>query len=425
MTAIVFNCAYNGLNIIQELGRQNIEVYALDSFRNVGTVSKFAKYRSCSNPSISEDDFIQDLLEMSDEFDDRPVLFPTNDHWAKAVARHREKLKKSYHPCVVEGKTAELLLDKDRFGIWAENRGYDVPKKYDGENIVEISDDQFPIVAKLKDTTLAPDMMFRSTLAVFFNRIFKKERPQKNPYSEKQRKFEKSRRILKIIENRTQLNSFIENNSNITDRFIFQEYVRGMSDSMYTVGVYANEGTVKGLFTGRKIRGFPPDIGDCKVGVCQSVPNELVEVTKSICRDLNYHGIGEFEFKRDSETGNYYLIEVNPRSWSWIGITPYCGVNLPLMAYKDLKNIENVDYKSQKVKSGRVQWVKASEDLMNCLFFNKKKGYQEWNYSILEWLEQIRSKKTVYAEFSRDDIPPALYAVLLMVRRLIIDSIQN
>ena len=46
-----------------------------------------------------------------------------------------------------------------------------------------------------------------------------------------------------------------------------------------------------------------------------------------IVKDLNYSGIAEFEYKKDLSTGRYRLIEVNPRSWSWIGITPACGVS--------------------------------------------------------------------------------------------------
>lgn len=419
MTAIVFNCAYNGLNIIQELGRKGIEVYALDSFRNVGTVSRFAKYRSCSNPSTDEKGFIEELMNMGDDFEDRPVLIPTNDHWALAIARHRDKLNKFYNPCVSDEETVELLLDKEQFVRWGEKKGYPVPKCWNGKDVLEVGDNTFPIIAKRKDTTSTPDMMFRSKIATLYNHLFGKKKSREETISEKQKKLENLR--LKVIKNKKQLESFIKKYDFILDDLVFQEYVRGMSDSMYTVGVYSNEGTVKGLFTGRKVRGYPPHIGDCKVGQCEVVPDHLIEVTKSICKDLDYHGIAEFEFKQDSDTGEYYLIEVNPRSWSWVGITPYCGVNLPWMAYKDLKGIENVGYREQNVTDGAVQWVKANEDLMNCLHYYEKLGFDKWNYSVSEWLEQMRTKKTVYADFSRDDLSPAIYAILLVIRRLITD----
>ena len=90
--ALVFNCHYNGLSIIQELGRHGVPVYALDSGRSVGTVSRYARHWPCPNPLHDEDGFIQFLIEKGGEFDQKPVLFPTNDHWATAIARHKPEL---------------------------------------------------------------------------------------------------------------------------------------------------------------------------------------------------------------------------------------------------------------------------------------------------------------------------------------------
>ena len=50
---------------------------------------------------------------------------------------------------------------------------------------------------------------------------------------------------------------------------------------------------------------------------------------------LGYHGISQLETKRDPRDGRDYLIEVNARSWLWIGLATACGVNLPHAAYLD------------------------------------------------------------------------------------------
>jgi len=92
MTAIVFNCHYNGLSIIRELGRQGVQVFALDNFRSVGTYSRYTKYRICPDPLVAEKAFIDFLLKFGPTFESKPVLFPTNDHWAAAVSRHKQAL---------------------------------------------------------------------------------------------------------------------------------------------------------------------------------------------------------------------------------------------------------------------------------------------------------------------------------------------
>jgi len=416
MTAIVFNCAYNGLSIIQELGRRGVEVHALDSFRNVGTTSRYAAYHPCPNPTTDEEDFIQYLLDLASQFDDTPVLIPTNDHWAAAIAHYRDRLTGPYHPCVVDGETIDLLLNKDRFGEWAYEQGYPVPRSWTTDQLSEIPDDAFPIAAKPSDATGVPDMMFDSKIALLYNKLFGKSE-KKMPESEREVAERLSENRFKIFESRDELDDFIVGFSDILGRFVVQEYVRGMSDQMYTVGVYASQGEIKGLFTGRKVRGYPPDIGDCKVGQVEDVPDSVVSTVVEICDELEYHGIAEFEFKRDKQTGEFYLIEINPRSWSWIGITPACGVSLPWIAYKDNIDSTTLPYSESTREDGSVRWVKVFEDLMNCLYFYRQ-NHPEWAYgSIQEWWHSVDTDKLVIAELSRDDPLPTAYSGVLLFRR--------
>jgi predicted ATP-grasp superfamily ATP-dependent carboligase len=416
MTALVFNCAYNGLSIIQELGRRGVDVHALDSFRNVGTTSKYATYHACPNPTADEEAFVSFLLNLAPTFDETPVLIPTNDHWASAVASHRERLADHYHPCVADGETVERLLDKQAFADWATERDYPVPRSWQGDDIVGVPEDAFPIAGKPGDARDAPDMMYRSTVVSLWNRLTNgsAEEPDADLAREAEL-YEQFR--LAVFDDREELDTFRETYPDLAADFVFQEYVRGDSDSMYTVGVFANEGEVKGLFTGRKVRGYPPDIGDCKVGQAESVPDHLVETTRRMCADLDYHGIAEFEFKRDVETGEYWLIEVNPRSWSWVGITPACGVSLPWMAYAECSGRREFAYTESSVTDGEVTWVKASEDLFNSLLFYRE-SKPSWSRDPVEWWQSLDADRLVFAEGLPDDPLPVAYAVALAGRRL-------
>lgn len=415
-SAFVFNCAFNGLNVIQELGRRGIEVYALDSFRNVGTVSRYAEYMPCPNAAVDPDEFVSFLLDVADDFDDKPVLFPTNDHWAAAIAQHRSKLADEYRPCVATESVVDLLLDKHTFCTWARSRGISAPRSWRMEELDALPEDEFPVAAKPNNPTKYPDMMFESKLAVLYNRWF----GTADSVDSKRDEIETGKRLLgtqlEVLGSREDLDRFIKAHEAIADEFVLQDYIAGMSDRMYTVGLYANEGHVKGIFTGRKVRGFPPDFGDCKVGQVEDVPDELVLTAQEVCTELEYTGIAEFEFKRDSDTGKFSLIEVNPRSWSWIGITPDCGVSLPWIAYEDLTG-NDVHFTTQSVDSGSVQWVKATEDLPNCLVAYRFRGFDEWSLGPIAWLRSIQSKRTVFAELASDDPLPGVYAVLLVIRR--------
>lgn len=388
--ALVFNCHYNGLSIIQELGRHSVPVYALDTGRSVGTVSRYAHYWPCPNPLHDEDGFIDFLIEKGSEFGQRPVLFPTNDHWATAIARHKPELEQWYIPCVADEPVVDLLINKDRFYRWAIKRDYPVPRCYSIDEILEGEESIFPLITK-------PVARRSSNICADHQDLHK---------------FLDAHRMT-VINNISDYRHFTSHYAEYLDYFLFQEYVPGMADCMFTVGIYANrQHEILGIFTGRKVRGFPPDIGDCIVGQGEKIPDDIIACVKEMVHDLEYSGIAEFEFKKDPTSGEFKLIEINPRSWSWIGITPACGVSLPWIAYVDLTGIESVKYTESTVKNGEVVYIKLLEDLQNCFHSYRRIGYPEHQMGLLTWIKEMRDKKNVYAEFSWDDPIIGLHAFL-------------
>jgi len=387
--ALVFNCHYNGLSIIQELGRRGIPTYALDSVRSVGTVSRYAQYWPCPNPLHDESAFIQYLMEKGAKFDSKPVLFPTNDHWANAISRHKAELEKWYLPCIADSPVVDLVINKDQFYKWAMERDYPVPRLYSPDEIIQTGEHIFPLIAKPIARRSSNLCLGHQDLETFLDD-----------------------HRMTIIRNISEYKHFVSQYAAYLDYFLFQEFIPGMADQMYTVGIYANRNSeILGLFTGRKVRGFPPDIGDCIVGQGEMVPDAIKTCVRKLVSELRYSGIGEFEFKRDPTTGDFRLIEINPRSWSWIGITPACGVNLPWMAYSDMAG-EPVQYAESNSENGRVVYLKLLEDLKNCLYSYKRMGYPEYNMSLKNWRTEMHDLKKVYAEFSWDDPSVALYSLL-------------
>ncbi|WP_255198793.1 ATP-grasp domain-containing protein [Halorarius litoreus] len=418
MTAIVFNAAYNGLGIVRELGRNGVDVYVLDSFRNVGTVSRYGSYRHCPNPETDEAGFVERLLELGPTFDERPVVFPTNDHWAAAAARHKDRLSAFYELCVSDYEAVSLMLDKRRFGAWAVERGYPSPRTWAASEADRIPRESFPVAAKPNDARLRPDMMFRSRAATLSTKLTGGGGVDTETAKELHERAEAiDGNRLQVLDSPAEVDAFLATVD--SEAYVLQEYVRGLSDQMVTVGVYADrDHEVRGLFVGRKRRGFPPDVGDCKLGESSDVPDELKDSVRELARDIELVGIAEFEFKQDSVSGEYRLIEINPRSWSWVGITPAAGVNLPMLAYRDLRDEPIPPYTENLVAPGEVKWVKLTEDLPNVLYYNREAGHPEWSGSLRDWWDSVRAKTLVTAEFSRDDPLPGVYALALAAIRV-------
>lgn len=392
--ALVFDCQYNGLSIIQELGRHGVRVYALDSVRSVGSYSRYATFWRCPDPLFDEQAFIKFLMDRGHSFDQRPVLFPANDHWAAAISKHRDQLERYYIPCVAKWDCVEMVLHKDRFYAWAMARGYPVPRAYSLRELGEARNVSFPIVAKPRYRRISglpgKDMAFFARLDA--HRLVKLDTPEN-------------------------LRRFISTHEDLLPQMVFLEHVPGMADAMYTVGVYADEhGRTLGVFTGRKVRGFPPDFGDCMVGQAERLPSDLVVTVKRMVEDLGYHGIAEFEFKKPPNSEDFRLIEVNPRSWSWIGITPACGVSLPWLAYQDLTAKPGVTYRESTVDHGDIKWVRILDDCRNCLYGYRNLGFPEFGLKPRQWWSSLRAQRRIYAEFARDDPLPGVYSLLNFVK---------
>jgi len=391
---LVFNCHFNGLSIIQALGRRGVQIYALDSIRSVGTFSRYAKFWQSPDPLNDEEGFIDFLLDKGPSFNDKPILFPTNDQWATAISKNKKQLQQYYIPCVADWSAVDLVVNKDKFYSWATDKGYPVPRLYLHN---EVQNAVFPIIVK-------PRYRCISGLA--------SGKPNLSKNLDAQR--------MVIFKTLNDYEQYINTNKELLQYLIFQEYVPGLADSMYTVGIYANnESKILGMFTGRKVRGYPPDIGDCVVGQNEKLPQVITGMVKNIVEALNYKGIAEFEFKKNSTNGEWRLIEINPRSWSWIGITPVCGVDLPWIAYSDLAGIVQGNYEQDVNQDGEVKYIKVLEDFRNCLYLNKKHGFPQYHMNFREWWRSLDATKKVYAGFSWDDPVPGLFQLTAQGRNVI------
>lgn len=45
---------------------------------------------------------------------------------------------------------------------------------------------------------------------------------------------------------------------------------------------------------------------------------------------MEWRGVAMVEFKRDRKTGEYKLLEINPRFWGSLPLALHCGVNFPV-----------------------------------------------------------------------------------------------
>lgn len=387
MSAFVFNCEYNGLGIIHSLGRKGIPVFALDTYRSVGTFSKYAKYCKVNDPLSNELGFIEDLMSFCITDQIKPLLLPTNDHWAEAVSKNADILSSKYTLCSPSYNVIQLLLDKYMFAKWTMERNIVTPKIWTINEIEQMSTITYPIAVKAKARRRIGQLANGNEIA----------------------KAADDFRFIKCFSRHELINTITSAKKKGVDVYC-QQVVNGDSSNMITIGIFANKGELKGIIYGKKIRGFPPEYGDCIVGEAYPVPQWALNLAHTIVKILKYTGIAEIELMKDSKTNEKYIIEVNPRSWSWVGVCEAAGVDLAWIAYQELILQKNLQLCTGT--TGPVRYIKVIPDFMNVAFKYKNLGFKSWSNNPLNWFRELRlgKRKQVLAEFPKDDLKITLYA---------------
>lgn len=389
--ALVFNCDYNGLALIQSLGRRGVPVLALDSVRSIGTYSRYARFRHVPNPLTNEQGFIAALLRMGRELDGKPLLLPTNDHWSEAVARHKEQLVEHY---VLSGSSMEvvsLLLDKERFGRWALAKGLPVPRVWSAREVLEQTNSlQYPVAVKANA----------------------RRRPGQDPKGLHAARAADRWRFI-VCDSAKELAATLNSAAAHKVAVFCQQVVQGRSEHMRTIGVYAHDGTVHGIVYGRKIRGYPPGSGDCIVGQAEPVPDWARTLARVLCQELSYTGIAEIEIMEDAHSGERFLIEVNPRSWSWVGVAQEAGVDLAWLAYADLVLDQQPNACLTSCQDGEpVIYSKILADFQNTALWYRYSNAPDWVFTPRQWWHTYGGRKCVFAEFAADDPWVSVYSIL-------------
>jgi D-aspartate ligase len=114
---------------------------------------------------------------------------------------------------------------------------------------------------------------------------------------------------------------------------LVQEFVVGPDNLHYDVLLYIDDkGKLLGSFSARKPRVSPPHAGTGCYIESQRLPG-LIDDSFEYCRRLGYSGLANLQYKRDQRTGEFLLLEINPRLVEWNIFAARCGVNLAKLAY--------------------------------------------------------------------------------------------
>jgi len=301
--ALVFNCHITGLAVARSLAAHGVEVIALDPDpRGLGQASRaVAERHTCPNPLEDERGFADYLIANVDRFGEGAVLFPTNDEWVLAVARHRDRLARCYRIPFSELAVVDAVLDKRRLYADAHHLGIPIPRTFTlDEAAATAREIRYPAIVKP-----AEQRRFYDRFGV---KVFR-------------------------AANAAELLRFAHETADLA--CVAQEVVDVPPGGFYSFCSFvAADGEVRGAFVGRKLEQYPEGFGTACLVVGEQVA-AIAERGTAILRAFGYHGISEVEFIWDPARKEHLLLDVNPRVWKWIGLPIASGVDLPWLAYAE------------------------------------------------------------------------------------------
>lgn len=305
--------------LVHCLGTEKIPVQTVSEDRsNISAWSRYSRKHHIFG-QYDSDEFVDDLCELGRNLSSRPVLMSHDDRALLTISDNREKLSPHFRFLLPEKQMVEMLLDKLQFCRLC-NR-YDLP----APTSIEINDPEE--LHQVWDAITPPYLIKPGYRHYWYSPDF----------SRVVGTYQKAY----VCHTFQELESLYSRIAQIHPAVVIQEFITGTDDLMYDVNLHVTEeGAIDSYVIARKLRVYPPVAG----WTCYSetvIDDELFEVCRQIIDRLNLVGLLNLQFKQDSRTGEYKLIEIHVRS----SILDYqgaaAGENIPANYFRYLIRHQN------------------------------------------------------------------------------------
>ena len=367
------------LGVVRGFGRRNIPVVYIDlEEQSIARHSKYIHKRlKCLGLMVSDDNFINLLLNLGEKSNNKMAIIPTGDLDALAISKYKKELEQFYHIPIPEYNIAKNMVNKNNFYKLLEKLNVDYPNTLIPKNLDELeflkSKMPFPYIIKPSNSIL-----------------FQDEFAQKCFVLNSQQEFRKAIEKLK--------------NKNLD--VMIQEIIPG--NDIYAISMYFNKDSKPLAICGYdKLRHFPPDFGNgsfCKTA-WRSVP---IDIAVQLLTSIGYHGIAEPEFKKDPRDGKYKLLEINVRTSLQNRLPAGSGHDIEYIAYLDVTR-QNIGDLS--LPDSGIEWVHDPYDFLSCL-----RQIKDSRLEIKDMLKSFKGKK-IHSVVAIDDPIPLFIHMIGMFRR--------
>jgi predicted ATP-grasp superfamily ATP-dependent carboligase len=372
--AIVGSLFDTGLAALRSLARAGVPVVGLDcEAGQPGFKSRFGTHLLCPDPVHEPELLVEYLLELAANEPFPPVLLPASDAWTLFISRNRDQLCTHFRFALPSAQVMEAVVNKRQQYELAGQVGTPLPKTF------------FPTT--LADAEEAAGTIdYPAFLKPYYGHLWRET-------------FGGSHKGFKVHTPAELVERFAEALTN-NQPVLIQSIIQGPNTNHFKVCAYLNAaGEPLALFTLRKIRQYPTEFGVGTLVESMEDPT-LARLGLDFLQGIGYRGIGSIEFKRDTRDGQLKLIELNPRLWQQNGHATACGINFPLVAYRDLIGDPPAP---QLCFSLGTKWLDAMPDLQASWEY-----FRDGQLTPVAWLRSFWGVKS-FATFAFDDPLPFLH----------------
>lgn len=371
---IVLGGNINGLGIVRSFQKTMIPVYVLIQEKDFIKWSRFCKIVQCPDPK--QEGFVTFLYRFCSSFSVKPVVFATSDVFLIPLIHNKKLLNEVAYIPTCDQFLFDKLIEKKYLYSFAEEVGIPCPRTK-------------TILAEKIDMSVAEGMLYPLIVKPSVNITFQKTFGQK----------------AFLANNADELSRFVSNvkKHNYEGSLIIQEYIPGDMTTLYTITSYVDQKhQIRGYSIGHKIRQYPAKTGTITAGLVEHVES-ILEMSKRFVTAVGFYGISNIEYKYDNRDGLYKLMEINPRTGLWNLSVLESGVNLPLMAYRDILGEPILDESNPKV---HLIWAYTLFDMLVSLNGYKSNGEPEETLSFSQWRKSLKGYRKVDAIFKWYDPLP-------------------
>lgn len=364
-STIVLNGSYHQtLTIARSLAKRGISVIVgdeskgLKSYFGEAMLSKYVSKRFLyPSPQNFPEDFIRKINQISRQYGAN-VLFPVGADTYVTISAYRDLLSKDIKMVLADDTLIQRTHDKYECVKYAESIGIHVPQTLllndisDGEDLKKFG---VPLIVKPRRGSGNFGVKIVDTASGVLS--LKDKRNKKND------------KILK----KKYVRVLIYDDSD----FLVQEFVDGHIVDACTI---CNKGKVKAILTQLRVKTLPPEGGYGVMNRTVSIP-EVRDMAEHLLTGLRWHGVAQIEFKYDTKSGQYKLMEFNPKFWGTLGLAVAAGIDFPYLAFRIAAG-EEVEERYSFAENCVFRWVIPNEFGHVLQSTNRKNAFKQfiWDF---------------------------------------------